>query len=123
VRESQGAMFKSAGIADYSWQWRGPYNIGGRTLALAADIAGEDTLLAGGVSGGLWRSTNGGTSWTRTTTLSQLPSVSSIVQDVRPGKTNNWYYGTGELVGASPSAGGAYYDGDGIFKSTDNGHT
>jgi hypothetical protein len=120
---ADGALFKAASSAAYEWEWRGPYNIGGRTRALAYDITGEDTLLAGGVSGGMWRSTNGGASWVRATLLNQIPGATCIIQDRRPGKTHIWYYGTGELIGNSPSAGGAYYHGDGIFKSTDNGRT
>ncbi|MFQ5630988.1 MAG: T9SS type A sorting domain-containing protein, partial [bacterium] len=51
-----------------------------------------------------------------------LPSVTSIAQDTRPGKTHIWYYGTGEIIG-STRAPGAPYRGDGIFKSIDGGIT
>jgi len=46
------------------WSYRGPWNIGGRTRALAVDVADPSfqTLLAGGVSGGMWRSTDDGAS-------------------------------------------------------------
>jgi hypothetical protein len=100
---------------------RGPFNIGGRTRALAIDVANESVILAGGVSGGMWRSANGGTSWTRVSSVSQLPAVSSLVQDKRTGQTSNWYYAAGEFFGNSASVTGAFYFGDGIFKSTDNG--
>jgi hypothetical protein len=107
-----------------TWTSRGPINQGGRTRALAIDISNENNILAGGVSGGMWRSTDGGTSWTRTTSLNAYPqSVTCIAQDLRVGKRNIWYYGTGELVGNSASGGGATYRGDGIFKSTNSGAT
>jgi len=122
-RESRAAYYRSAGIASYSWTSRGPYNVGGRTRALALDVTGEDTILAGGISGGMWRSTNGGASWTKSTSPEQLQSASCVVQDVRPGNTNIWYYGTGELIGNSAGTYGAGYLGDGIFKSTDNGRS
>ncbi len=103
---------------------KGPYNIGGRTRALAIDVTNEDIILAGGVSGGMWRSTDGGESWTKTTTPSQLHSVTCLAQDTRPGKTNIWYYGTGELVFNSATVrGNEDFRGDGIFKSTDGGKT
>lgn len=112
--------FKTAGV---TWNQRGPYNVGGRTRALAIDVTDENIILAGTNSGGLWRSTNGGTSWTQTTDISKLQNVSCIAQDTRPGKTNTWYYGSGEGTGASASASGAYFLGNGLYKSTDGGIT
>lgn len=121
---SYGAPFlKGAGIAAYDWTHRGPWNVGGRTRAVAVDVTGPDTILAGGVSGGMWRSTDAGLTWRLTTRPDQIPSVTTIVQDTRPGKTHVWYFGSGELYGTSASGGGAFYNGDGIFKSTDNGRS
>ena len=105
------------------WTAIGPENFGGRTRALALDVLDERTILAGGVSGGMWRSENAGVSWSRTTTIDQLQSVTAIVQDTRPGKENIWYYGTGELVGNSTRGRGAPFRGDGVFKSTDGGRS
>lgn len=122
--QRQGRAFlKTLGVQEYGWQQRGPVNVGGRTRALALDRTGEDTILAGGVSGGMWRSTDAGESWTRVTRLDIHPSVTCIQQDPRPGKERTWYYGTGELYGNSATDGGAYYYGDGVFKSNDNGVT
>jgi len=103
------------------WSNRGPYNVGGRTRALAIDIADSNTIIAGGVSGGIWRSSDYGTSWTKMTKSNQLHSVSSLAQDPRSGKTNIWYATTGELTGNSAGARGAPFRGDGIYKSVDNG--
>lgn len=105
------------------WAQVGPENFGGRTRALAIDVTNERTLLAGGVSGGVWRSEDAGASWTKTTTPEQLQSVTAIVQDTRAGNENVWYYGTGELVGNSTRARGAPFRGDGMFKSTDGGRS
>jgi photosystem II stability/assembly factor-like uncharacterized protein len=100
---------------------RGPWNVGGRTRALAIDVSNENIILAGGISGGVWRTTDQGDSWSRTSALDQHPAVSTIVQDRREGQTNNWYYGTGERRGNSASASGGFYFGNGVYKSTDNG--
>ena len=108
---------------DPVWQNVGPFNIGGRTRALAIDVNNEDILLAGGVSGGVWKSTNQGQTWTRTTALEDHPSVTDIVQDTRDGKTSEWYYGTGEQSGNSASGVGATFVGNGVYKSVDNGDT
>lgn len=105
------------------WSNRGPYNVGGRTRALAIDKTNENVILAGGVSGGLWRSTNGGTSWRKVTSRRQAPGITCIVQDPRPGKHHVWYYGSGERIGNSASEGGAFYSGTGVYKSTNGGRS
>ncbi|MBK7936322.1 MAG: exo-alpha-sialidase [Lewinellaceae bacterium] len=105
------------------WAAHGPWNVGGRTRALAIDVTNENRILAGGVSGGLWLSEDGGQSWTRKTPLNAHPGCVSIAQDTRAGHTNTWYYISGELIGTSASGGGSFYLGDGMFKSTDGGNT
>jgi hypothetical protein len=103
---------------------RGPWNVGGRTRALAIDVSNENRILAGSPSGGMWLSTDGGATWMQTNTTGQLKNATCITQDKRPGHTNTWYYGSGEAYGASASHGtGGYYMGDGIFKSVDGGLT
>ncbi len=105
------------------WTARGPWNYGGRTRALAMDVNNENRLFAGGVSGGIWLSEDAGQSWTRKTPLNAHPGCISVAQDTRPGHTDTWYYLSGELYGTSASADGAFYVGDGLFKSMDNGET
>lgn len=105
------------------WQQRGPWNLGGRTRAFAIDITNENVLFAGGVSGGLWRSSDAGTTWSRNTPANFHPGVNGIVQDTRPGHTDTWYLISGEAYGTSASGGDAFYLGTGMFKSTDGGTT
>jgi len=107
-----------------NWQSRGPWNVGGRTRAFSIDITNSNKFLAGSTAGGMWMSTNGGTSWTQNWGIVHQ-SVSCIAQDIRTGKTNIWYIGTGEGYGQSASGGGAngYYLGNGMYKSTDGGQT
>ena len=104
------------------WTLRGPYNVGGRTRGVVIDKMDPNTILAGGVSGGIWRTEDHGQTWAKMTKNQQLHSVSSIVQDPRDGKTNIWYATTGELRGNSAGARGAPFRGDGIYKSIDNGY-
>lgn len=108
-----------------TWTARGPVNKGGRTRSLAIDVQDENILLAGSVSGGLWRSTDGGASWNKSTAPHQMHSVSCIVQDKRAGHEDTWYFGTGEeFYGVvSGTSFTSLYSGDGIYKSTDNGVT
>jgi hypothetical protein len=108
----------------YSWQQVGPKQLGGRTRAASFDIRNENIVIAGGVSGGLWKSVNGMASYYKTTTSSQIHSVTSVAQDKRTGKEDVWYAGTGEYYPVtSASAYNSPFSGDGIFKSTDNGNT
>jgi photosystem II stability/assembly factor-like uncharacterized protein len=101
---------------------RGPNNLGGRTRALGIDKRNAQIMMAGSVSSGLYRTTNGGTTWTRVAPIGQIHNVTSLAQDPRAGFEDNWYYGTGESVGNSASLGSTYL-GNGIWKSTDNGLT
>jgi hypothetical protein len=105
------------------WTARGPWNLGGRTRAFAMDVTNPSVLLAGGASGGIWRSTDAGQSWTRASMPSAHPGVNSLAQDTRPGHTNTWYALSGEAYGTSASGGGAFYLGTGLSKSTDGGLT
>ena len=99
---------RSKKINKTAWIHRGPFNVGGRTRALALDVLDENTLLAGGASGGMFRSIDGGQSWGMTTHPNQLHNVTCVAQDTRQGKENIWYFGSGELTGSSASGGEAY---------------
>jgi len=101
----------------------GPFNVGGRTRAVALDIRNEDVILAGGVSGGVWKSIDGGSTWLRKSDPENRNSVTCLAQDTRPGKEDTWYHGTGEIFGNSARGGGAAFRGNGIYKSFDNGET
>jgi len=109
----------------FVWSEAGPTNLGGRTRALAVDITNPDVVLAGGVSGGIWKSTDGGASWNLKSDPSQNLSITSLTQDPRLGHTNIWYYATGEFVGNTASDRGfrSPFYGVGLYKSTDSGET
>ena len=77
--------------------------------------------MAGGVSGGVFRTTDGGATWTKVSSNDEIHNVTTIVQD--PTSTNIWYYGTGEASGNSASLSGSSYLGQGIWKSTNGGLT
>ena len=125
IREKEIAFAASLpqnNLRSNTWQNRGPYNLGGRTRAIALDVTDENIILAGQVSGGMWRSTDGGNSFAKCTQAQQIHSTTCVVQDRRAGKTNVWYYGTGESYGIVNAAGfSAQFSGNGIFKSTDGG--
>ncbi len=101
------------------WKERGPANVPGRTLAILdlPSDANHLTWLAGAATGGVWKTTNGGTSWTEKSKNFSILPISSLAMSQEVG-TKIIYAGTGEFVSTSSSA-----VGDGIFKSTDLGET
>lgn len=103
---------------------RGPTNFGGRTRAMAVDISdvSSNTILAGGISSGLFRTTDGGANWIKVSSNGEIHNVSALAQDPRPGFQNIWYYGTGEWSGNSASLGSSYR-GFGVWRSTNSGVT
>lgn len=110
---------------EFEWESAGPFDVGGRTRALDIDKSNPNIIIAGGTSGGIWKSTDGGTSWDLKTDPSQHMSVTSVTQDPDPNNQDTWYFTSGELRGntASDRGGTALYYGTGVFISDDNGET
>src|SRR5208282_5462170 len=97
------------------WRGIGPYR-GGRALAVAG-VPGEPYVYYfGAVAGGVWKTTDGGGSWTPLTDHTPITSIGAIA--VAPSNHNILYVGTGE---ASPRGDITY--GNGVFKSVDGGKT
>jgi hypothetical protein len=105
------------------WALSGPFNVGGRTRGADIDIRNENIIIAGGVSGGIWKTVDGGRSWYRTTHPTNHQGISFLIQDKRAGRENTWYASTGEQVGNSARGVAAPFRGNGILRSSDNGET
>ncbi len=103
----------------------GPTAEGGRTRAFVPDIryngSTNRVLIAAGVNGGIFRSADGGTSWTWVHPENEIHAISAIAQDPRPGFQDTWYAGGAEYSGASAGLSAGFIFGNGLFKSTDNG--
>jgi hypothetical protein len=134
--EAYTSLLNAPLVNSYSFQ--GPNNLGGRTRAMAYDVryngGSNQTILAGGVSGGIYKSIDNGTTWIRKSPLGQHFSATSLAQDTRTGGApafrDTWYYTTGEAsgnsagpIGVPGSSSTAFYSGNGVYKSTDNGET
>jgi hypothetical protein len=106
--------FKSAAALD--WIQRGPGNVGGRTRTVIVDPSDNtgNTWFAGSASGGVWKTIDGGDSWSNLT--SDLPNLSTVSMAVAPSNLNVIYAGTGEGFG-----GEGMVTGNGIFVSRDKG--
>lgn len=105
-------------IANLNWVERGPANVGGRTRGIVVDPDDpfKNTWYAGSVGGGVWKTTNAGTSWHCLT--DGLPNLATTAIAQAQSNKNVLYVGTGEgFFNADAIAG------DGIFKSTDRGET
>jgi hypothetical protein len=114
---------KAKMLNDMAWSEIGPYDVSGRTRGLAIDQRNSNILLAGGAAGGIWKSTDGGKSWTIKSNPGENLGVTDILQ--HPNSPNTWYYTTGEYYSSNDArgGGGGTYYGSGIYKSTDNGES
>ena len=102
-------------VGGMKWRQIGPFR-GGRVLAVAGVPGDPNTYYFGAVAGGIFKSTNGGLSWTPTFDHQDISSIGAIaVADSNP---NVLYAGTGEAC----LRGNISY-GDGVYKSTDAGKT
>lgn len=93
------------------WIEQGPDNIGGRTRAIHVDHTSENIIWSGGVSGGLYKSTNGANGWSRVENFPGNQFISSIAQDAG----GNVYVATGSNDEA--------WSGDGLYVTPDGGDT
>lgn len=113
LSRQRGGRTKSNGVLE--WKERGPGNVPGRIRALFAvpTDGSNNTWLAGAATGGIWRTTDGGNTWSeRSADFPALP-ISSFASD---NAGSVIYAGTGEFVSSVYSA-----MGNGIYKSSDNG--
>lgn len=97
-----------------SWKELGPDNIGGRTRAIIIDATDptHQTLYAGSVSGGLWKSTSSGTSWSRIANFDDNLAVSCMTQ----APNGHIFVGTGEGLYDGIGNGGRGFIGNGAYK-------
>lgn len=102
------------------WYELGPNNVGGRTRAILVDKNNSMLLYAGAVSGGLWKSATGGTSWVN---ISSFPDVNVCCIAQSP-ITGYLYVGTGEsYANVGDAMGTPGFMGSGLYESTDAGAT
>lgn len=94
----------------------GPLSTGGRTRSIWVDPRNDQFILAAAISGGVWRSENGGNTWTPINDHETSLMASCFTHN--PFNPDIVYYGTGE-----GRANSADVDGNGIYKSTDGGKT
>ena len=97
-----------------SWSAVGPGNIGGRIRSIIINPSNSNEILIGSVSGGIWKTTNGGSSWSPKLDTQDPIAIGSMVLV----GSSTVYAGTGEGWWNID----AVYGG-GIYKSTDFGES
>ncbi len=114
LKQEQLSMRKAS--LSSQWSFVGPADIGGRIRVVKYHPTNGDILYAGSASGGLFKSSNGGSSWFPLT--DHLPTLAIGHLAFDPVDPDIIYIGTGE--------GSINFDrvyGDGLYRSTDGGAT
>jgi len=105
-----------------NWTSKGPDNMGGRSRGFLIDKDNSNVMYLGSVTGGIFKSTTGGSSWTSIDDFSKNLGVMCIAE----GADGTLYYGTGEGLYSGVTGTPNYsisFVGGGMFKSTDDGAT
>src|SRR5437762_187608 len=106
-------------LGNLRWRSIGPANTGGRSDDFAvARVPGQpDAIYVATASGGIFKSTNQGTSWTPIfDRVDAMMSIGDVT--VAPSNASLVWVGTGEANNRQSSSWG-----DGVYKSTDAGQT
>ncbi|WP_289046265.1 sialidase family protein [uncultured Olleya sp.] len=111
---TQKAQLQSNSIVkNVAFQNIGPTVMSGRVVDLAVNPEKPSEFYVGYASGGLWYTTNNGTTFSPVMDVTQTQNIGDIAVDW---KTGTIWVGTGENNASRSS-----YAGVGMFKSTDNG--
>jgi photosystem II stability/assembly factor-like uncharacterized protein len=109
INESDDPVLKR-----FVWRSIGPAVMGGRIDDIAVDENNPSTMYVGYATGGLWKTTNNGTTWTPIFDEYPVSSIGDV--ELAPSNPEIIYVGTGEPNNRQSSSFGA-----GVYKSTDGG--
>jgi photosystem II stability/assembly factor-like uncharacterized protein len=113
VQIEQDTRRSNPTLSEVQWQLLGPTNIGGRLIDLVVDPNSPGTVYVAAGTGGVWKSTDGGTTLVSAWSDDLPQSMGALA--IAPSGT--LYAGTGE---PDHGGGGSYY-GTGLYRSTDGG--
>ena len=97
------------------WRMIGPFR-GGRAITASGVPGDPTTFYFGAVGGGIWKTTNGGLTWSPIFDGQSSASIGALV--LAPSNPQIIYVGTGEADIRSDMS-----TGDGVYKSSDGGRT
>jgi len=111
--------YGTSAAATATFTERGPRNVAGRTRTILIDVADAsgNTWIAGNVGGGVWKTSDQGSTWTNLSPDMENIAVTTLAQSAS--NPQILYAGTGEGWVGNLDA----IDGSGVFKSTDGGST
>jgi photosystem II stability/assembly factor-like uncharacterized protein len=116
VRSAAPEPNEAALLANLKWRSIGPANMGGRVTAIEGIANDPYTFYVGGADGGIFKTTNGGTTFKPIFDNQAVLSIGAIT--VAPSDPNVIGVGTGE---GDPRNTASF--GDGVYRSTDGGDT
>jgi len=103
-------------FASLEWRFIGPANMGGRGADIEGVPGNPNIVYAGFGGGGLWKTTNGGHTWTPVFEKQGAYSIGDIA--IEPGNPDVVWLGSGES-----NTRNSVSFGDGVYKTTDGGKT
>jgi photosystem II stability/assembly factor-like uncharacterized protein len=106
----------SATLAGFSWRPIGPANMSGRVTDIEGIPYPSKTFYVAAAAGGIWKTTNAGTTFRPIFTNQRVVSLGDIA--IAPSDTNTIWAGTGEEDSRNSIS-----PGGGVYKSTDGGLT
>ncbi len=114
--QSRLAQVKRSGKFNKPWTLEGPGNIGGRFNCLEVDPSNKLIMYAGSACGGIFKTSNGGSSWLPVFDTNAYLSIGCLAID--HSNTDIIYAGTGD-----PVLSGSAFTGNGVYKSLNGGKT
>jgi photosystem II stability/assembly factor-like uncharacterized protein len=112
---AQAQPYDPAMYQDLHWRMIGPFR-GGRSVAISGVPAQPNVFYMAPNNGGVWKTTDAGRTWTPIFDDQPTGSIGALA--VAPSNPNTIYVGSGEGLRRPDLS-----VGDGIYKSTDAGHT
>ena len=114
--QQRATPLDSATLASFRWRSIGPADMGGRIADIVGIPSPSKTFYVATVAGGIWKTTNAGTSFRPLFDDQRVISMGALA--IAPSDTNQLWAGTGE-----PNSRNSISPGGGIYKSADGGKT
>jgi photosystem II stability/assembly factor-like uncharacterized protein len=116
MRDELKKKYLAKGESANLWEFAGPVNIGGRVVDIEFNPVNPTIVYAAAATGGVFKSTDTGVTWTSVFDDQAMLSIGDIAVD--PVNPDIVFVGTGEANGGHNN-----FPGGGVYKTTDAGNT